>query len=61
MSSLIAGVEGAGLSCAGFPMSMFIAGLAGAGFSCADAIGADKAQAMIAEINIEVFMAIFQG
>jgi hypothetical protein len=40
-------------------MSMLIAGLAGADFSCADTIGADKAQATIAEISIEVFIAIF--
>jgi hypothetical protein len=38
---------------------MFIAGLAGAGLSCADTMGADKAQATIAEIMIEVFMAVF--
>jgi hypothetical protein len=33
--------------------------LAGAGFSCADTMGADRAQATIAEISIEVFIAVF--
>jgi len=38
---------------------MLIAGLAGADFSCADTTGADKAQATIAEISIEIFIAVF--
>jgi hypothetical protein len=40
-------------------MSMLIAGLAGADLSCADTMGADRAQATIAEISIEVFIAVF--
>jgi len=38
---------------------MLIAGLAGADFSCADTMGADRAQATIAGISIEVFIAVF--
>jgi hypothetical protein len=38
---------------------MLIAGLAGADFSCADTMGADRAQATIVEISIEVFIAVF--
>jgi hypothetical protein len=38
---------------------MFIAGPPGAVLSCADTMGADKAQATIADISIEVFMVVF--
>jgi hypothetical protein len=38
---------------------MPIAGLAGADFFCADTIGADGAQATIAETNIGVFIVVF--
>jgi hypothetical protein len=38
---------------------MFIAGPPGADLSCADTMGADRAQATIAEISIEVFMVVF--
>jgi len=40
-------------------MSKLIGGLAGAEVSCADTMGADKAQATMAEISIEVFMVVF--
>jgi hypothetical protein len=40
-------------------LSMPIAGLAGAEFFCADTIGADGAQATIAEISIGVFIVVF--